>query len=348
MNVTFIIGNGFDLHLGMKTSYKDMYDGYINSLNLDEDIIRFKAELKKDAPTNYTNWSDFEKAMGERANMFQSEAEFVKCIRDFKNYMISYLKKEQEKMMAKIEGLDNSRSVPGVMKESLFNYYKSQTPNVCNTIESIIDGKPLKYVNNQFVSFNYTTILDSMVSDYYRYIQMGKPGVIHIHGTLDNDVVLGVNDISGIECSFELTRKAKRAFVKPEFNIEFDKNRVKKAEEAIENSNVICCYGWSFGETDKNWVAKIKEWLLSSTKHHLFYFGRHKPEYSTYGWDEKMDAEDEHKIVIANKIFGNEIFDTEVLEQIHIPIGFDIFNLDKEFKAKEELDKLKETLLVNN
>ena len=29
MNVTFMIGNGFDLRLGMKTRYTDMYDGYI-------------------------------------------------------------------------------------------------------------------------------------------------------------------------------------------------------------------------------------------------------------------------------------------------------------------------------
>ena len=31
MGVTFLIGNGFDLNLGMKTRYTDMYDSYIKS-----------------------------------------------------------------------------------------------------------------------------------------------------------------------------------------------------------------------------------------------------------------------------------------------------------------------------
>lgn len=29
MNVTFLIGNGFDINLGLKTSYKDFYEQYI-------------------------------------------------------------------------------------------------------------------------------------------------------------------------------------------------------------------------------------------------------------------------------------------------------------------------------
>ena len=49
MNVTFMIGNGFDLRLGMKTRYTDMYDGYISTPSDNEIIEIFKATLKSDS-----------------------------------------------------------------------------------------------------------------------------------------------------------------------------------------------------------------------------------------------------------------------------------------------------------
>lgn len=47
MNITFMIGNGFDLHLGMKTRFTDMYEGYIQSPSEDIVIQRFKEDLKE-------------------------------------------------------------------------------------------------------------------------------------------------------------------------------------------------------------------------------------------------------------------------------------------------------------
>ena len=42
MNVTYIIGNGFDLNLGLKTSYKDFYACYIEQYPSihDEDKVK--------------------------------------------------------------------------------------------------------------------------------------------------------------------------------------------------------------------------------------------------------------------------------------------------------------------
>ena len=62
MNVTFLIGNGFDLGIGLKTAYSDFYDVYCHPLDRDGmQIRRFKSDLL----TNYENWSDFEMAFGE-------------------------------------------------------------------------------------------------------------------------------------------------------------------------------------------------------------------------------------------------------------------------------------------
>ena len=54
MNIVHIIGNGFDLNLDLKTSYKDFYDYYIK-INSKNEIIEL---LKREIKSNSENWSD--------------------------------------------------------------------------------------------------------------------------------------------------------------------------------------------------------------------------------------------------------------------------------------------------
>ena len=43
MNVTYLIGNGFDLHLGMKTSFKDICAAYIIEKTGDDILLDLNA-----------------------------------------------------------------------------------------------------------------------------------------------------------------------------------------------------------------------------------------------------------------------------------------------------------------
>ena len=62
MNITFMIGNGFDLGLGMKSSFKDFFAEYHkNSANKDESIKQLSEHISADEDT----WSYFEKQLGE-------------------------------------------------------------------------------------------------------------------------------------------------------------------------------------------------------------------------------------------------------------------------------------------
>jgi len=62
MNILFLIGNGFDLNLGMKTRYRDFYDYYTNlPKDNDSDVVKsFKNELWN----NIDLWSDLERELG--------------------------------------------------------------------------------------------------------------------------------------------------------------------------------------------------------------------------------------------------------------------------------------------
>lgn len=45
--ITFIIGNGFDLNLGMKTRYRDVYDSYVTSPSKSEVIGVFDLSISE-------------------------------------------------------------------------------------------------------------------------------------------------------------------------------------------------------------------------------------------------------------------------------------------------------------
>ena len=74
MNITFLLGNGFDIGLGLKTRYEDFYKQYTKISSADSEIIiNFKNDLLNE-DLNYSkeivDWSDFEKAFGQYSKNF--------------------------------------------------------------------------------------------------------------------------------------------------------------------------------------------------------------------------------------------------------------------------------------
>jgi hypothetical protein len=49
MNITYLIGNGFDVNIGLKSSYADFYKSYVNNhLDNEADVVtRFKNKISQ-------------------------------------------------------------------------------------------------------------------------------------------------------------------------------------------------------------------------------------------------------------------------------------------------------------
>ena len=63
VRITFLIGNGFDLNLGLKTRYTDFYPYYCDMpSHRHRQIARFRELLKQTG--SHPLWADFEKALG--------------------------------------------------------------------------------------------------------------------------------------------------------------------------------------------------------------------------------------------------------------------------------------------
>ena len=82
-HVTFLIGNGFDLNVGLKTRYTDFYKIYAKENAADSDAIsRFKKEILRDEADGWQNWMDFEIGLGQQSKLFDSDTpveDFIEC-----------------------------------------------------------------------------------------------------------------------------------------------------------------------------------------------------------------------------------------------------------------------------
>ena len=90
-----IIGNGFDLSLGLKTSYKDFIQSdYFISLLYNHNTLAIYLNNKQ----QINNWVDIEKELTEYSNQIQDDKSKVKNdFKELKNALMDYLKEAQEK-----------------------------------------------------------------------------------------------------------------------------------------------------------------------------------------------------------------------------------------------------------
>lgn len=346
MNITFLIGNGFDLRLGMKTRFTDMYIEYLETESPSLVIENFKTMIKLDAPNGYPTWSDFEMAMGKAISNFGSEDDFVSCIRDFKSFMVTYLLKEEKKFLENIPSWDTKTLLVKELQLSMTTFYKGQTPNVQNIIDKMKDDV---FDDFSFITFNYTRVLDEIIKDYVSYTKRPINNLIHIHGKLDADVVLGINDETQLgKHKFNFTKKLLRAFVKPYFNFAFDEQRVVDANEIITKSDVICIYGMSLGDSDEIWVENIYNWLLQNSNHHLICYKYSERRFNRLNQDEIMDEEDERIEKIITRICKGRERKDEFYNQIHVPVEFDIFDFKRiiEDESKRVVQVIENRLTV--
>ena len=86
MNIVYLIGNGFDRNLGLRTSYKDFYNFYKKQRSSNEDIRKIKEYIDNGESEL---WSDLEKALGEITTEFNDPDGFVDILKDISDNLFS-------------------------------------------------------------------------------------------------------------------------------------------------------------------------------------------------------------------------------------------------------------------
>lgn len=276
MDITFLIGNGFDVNLGLKTKYRDFYKYYLKCETSDFNILNFKSEISD----NWSKWSDAEQAFGKSTSKFINMNTFEKCYNDFLNQLFLYLKSEQDKL--KISALPGE--VYKTFTSIIYNFYsKKYLPQksykIINNILSANSNSRWKF---NFINFNYTNSFDRLlyVSEQSGNYYCHESGVvdslsipINIHGTLDNGMVFGVDNSDQIANKiFAEDNDFKNYFIKTEAIEEAGLDTISLSKDIISRSKIICVFGMSFGDTDRTWWNEIKEWIKNGPDNQLILY----------------------------------------------------------------------------
>lgn len=317
MNVTFLIGNGFDLGIGLKTAYSDFYNVYCKSDSNDSLAVKkFKSEIQG----NYENWSDFEAAFGEYATNVENGEDYLEVFEDFVEKFSDYLKREEE-------NFDPSKStlIIKTLKEALTSYYNIR-PADKDALVNVINGNKVMF---NFVSFNYTMCLNDCLavlkhqagydSDIKGYIKE----IVHVHGFTEHDMIMGVNDASQIKSQVLAENEdVIEELVKPLQNQIIRMNFDNEATRLIRNSDIICVYGMSIGATDKKWWKLVMDWLQGSASHHLVVLQHRVGTRFTFRWN-RLVKEIRSKLFLYGDVPEEK---RKTLEgRIHIEDNHDIF-----------------------
>ena len=288
MQITFLIGNGFDIGLGLKTRYTEFYKEYTSTTENDsENIKKFKkklAEFQSNPQSQIIDWSDFETAFGTYSTMFTTDTQdsYIECFEDFVEHFNEYVLKEE----AKIDYSDEKRII-SVFHKAFTEYYRGLDPADIRNINNVL-RQYKDILNLNFISFNYTKTIDRLngiVAKSWNSPVRSIERTIHVHGTLEENMIMGVNDSSQIKnTELSAIKSICNEIIKPLQNVDIGSEYQINAEKVIRTSNVICIYGMSIGTTDKLWWNLIADWLSSDSNRLLIIFDNNPNYNKKFPW----------------------------------------------------------------
>lgn len=264
MNITYLVGNGFDLHLGMNTSPKAFLSHFVEQGEAGAD-----PHAKKLAQTIATEgidtWADFEMSIGSHSRHFSDTdsdiEEYLSEVESLERSLADWLRMEDKKVTDNL--LDEKTS-------GIFSAFAD--------VEHLLarDGV---YVNNgtgdedtiNFLCFNYTSAFVKVLSKSARSGIWDNSGhshdlgrVIFPHGTLGSLLVCGVDGSDQIanaswRSNEDVAASVVKETIQRDDNFSFDID----AMDVIDRSDIICVFGMSLGQSDRRWWRRIAYSLMA-------------------------------------------------------------------------------------
>lgn len=335
MNITFLVGNGFDISAGIDTSYSGFYNWYCGQdSNVSNHVQEFKQDILEDMnkPENERTWADFELGLGIYTKHFDVDtiSQFWDCYEDAMLKLHEYIELQMRQVSSSISSEEKTRFCKGLLQIS-----EELTEAEKEDITHILPGRANQGVKYQFISFNYTTILDgfvktassqeitSWINGSTRYSAKVNPNVLHVHGQLNNNPLMGVGNKLQIE-NKGLREALQEYLIKPMASAALGDLSQEKAKKFISQSNIICLWGLSLGKTDSQWWEAIMEWLGQNESNRLIVY------WFTGGKVTKMLHTKllREKEKICDRLFGYSALTTEQMNEMRKRI-FIVFDTQK-------------------
>ena len=252
-----IVGNGFDLSMGFKTSYGNfMKSSYFPNM----ETSTLCSYLHKQYEENM-GWIDIENELSEYSRILTT-------------------KKLNAKKFNTILDIDSLREEYDELKSSLKFYLQEETkrafaPSPDNPAKRVIDQLP---ADSKIISFNYTSIIERLTWDKFKD---SKGNLLHIHGSLApyDDIVFGVEDSAKLSKEHVFLYKAHSRHLK-----------VQEFSDWLNTAERIIFYGYSLGDTDRQYFESFFRKLCSGdnayTELVFYYYGQ--SSYDNLIWQLQM------------------------------------------------------------
>lgn len=308
MNITFMVGNGFDLNLNLKTSYKSFYKYYLE--NTEEDLI--SRSIKND----YELWADLELGLGALLKDIDESKieEFLDSKANLEALLTEYLSKEDKRFI-----ITDENKFCEEFSKKILNFFEGFSTEDKNQFHNLI-SRTTESIKYQFITFNYTTVLDDMielvntkndkfsthVASSNRYTDL-LCAPHHIHGTLNGeDLILCVDNPSQIgNEKFQNDRRLTDYMIKTTVNKALGERKTEKAKDIIDKSKYVCLFGLSIGDTDCTWWKYLIEWLNKSPDNRLVLFVRDDSKVQRSG-AEKIRVRDKNRAFFGSRSYCND------------------------------------------
>lgn len=280
MNITFLIGNGFDINLGMATKYSDFVQKYKIIKDSDSELLK---KFKDDISKNEQNWAFAELEFGKYTDKFDGEKrtidDFFECHINFCNELAVHLENEEGSVLFE-------STFAKTFAKDILNLDFGMRGEPRALIKGFIDDFNNSVTYN-FLTFNYTRIIDRISDELkvgnvlgnrimrngtYRNI-VGK--VLHVHGYTNKDMILGVNDVSQIRNPKLFENQDElylQAIIKQSTNELCEEGTDRQSYDLIKMSDLIYIYGMSIGDTDAIWWERICAELASNKRKRLIIY----------------------------------------------------------------------------
>lgn len=264
MRILYLFGNGFDLHVGLKTSYPEFLKYYLAQpipTELDDVAQRYIKRLKEDIKNNIKLWSDLELrygqhmsnlgGMGKAVHSLQEELDIIND--DIRGNLSKYIA-EQDTHGFFAENAKKRFLEDIIEPEKNLRDFERET---VNNLRSNLWYRTHNHID--IITFNYTRTIEHLIGKTPIQVspfEIHNP--IHLHGYYDSRMIMGVNDASQIDNDqLRSLTYATDALVKPDNNHSYGTAHTNRCDNLINSAQLICCYGLSFGDTDKLWWKKI-------------------------------------------------------------------------------------------
>ena len=359
MKILYLIGNGFDLNAGLKTSAWEFVRTLKESLEELSSEAESKSEsipegleaLFKSIRNDIETWADFEIALGQFTAEIEGLPDPESAFMDAYTYLFDLF----VEVVTKEDRRAQSFEITNEITECFARGATSLLEDVLSVKDKGILDSILKNETWEigFATFNYTCLLDRLVESarqtslgnrFGKTVQFMRP--THVHGLLSDEwgILVGVDNqeqIAGNVC--QESEKIRNVLIKPLSNARAGMERDSQTSNIINAADVIAIFGMSLGMSDSKWWHVLAGWLDNkNAPNRRLVIAMRRPTFNPHRPWEMPDYQDSIKSLFFERA---EVVDDEkrsyLSERIVVPLGSEAFNLPITFpdSAKDDSDE---------